>query len=426
MSSVPAARPRLSVCIITRDRCRYLGKTLQGLRFLASLPFTHEILVSDNCSSDATEAVVADAQRELGPIRYLRQTHDVGPENNLISAFRAAAGEFVVYLADDDMLIAEALASAVAFMEQEREVAACYCPWELYDDVDGKSLGLFFRVDQLEHFEREDALSLFEFVVSGHVFPEIALYRRAALHKVLYRPHKAYFAHVFLARLLDHGGVAFLPYAFYRSITRHWEGEVRQQYGHALATRELDLVRGGLEFLLQRALEGTGRGALPEHDRRRYLGAIDRFMALRMKVALRLLVEEGDYVGAYDFHTRLMASGSAGGGAAAWAQQALMPGAAAQTLLETMDAMTAVRTIGLFGLADAEGARNLITRLRHGVDVRVLTDGDLPAWPDKDATLVLVGGAAERSKALAAGFRDGLLVLEPELTALFGGWAAAR
>lgn len=325
MRDAATPQPTLSVCIITRDRCDYLKKTIASLQFLEQLPFTSEIIVSDNCSADATTEVVEQARQRIQNLRYFRQSRDVGPDNNLISAFRMAVGEFIVYLADDDALVPDALASVIAFMRENADVCACYAPWELYDDVDKKSLGLFYKVEQVEHFEREDALLLFDFIVSRHVFPEIAVYRSTAAHRILYRPHKAYWAYVYLARLLDHGAIAFLPYAFYRSVTRHWEGEVREQGGHRQAMSDGDLFRGGLEFLLRKALTCVGRDALPEQERSERLKAINHFMGVRMKVALRLFAESGDFVSAFDVYQRLMAWGYLGRGDVAWCRTVLTP-----------------------------------------------------------------------------------------------------
>ena len=232
--------PKLSVCIITYNRAEYLRQTLLSLAWLNNAPFSFEIIISDNCSGDATASVVSDIGPQLANMRYSRQARTVSPEENVVAPFRMATGQFVVYLADDDALIPEAVAAVIDYLDNNPSVVACHCPWELWDEASGSSQGLFYRVDETTKFEKKDMLKLFDFVIQRHIFPEIGIYRAEMLHKILYQPRRAYWAHVFLARAIEHGDVAFLPYPFYRSISRHWEGELREQHGTRQALSEWD------------------------------------------------------------------------------------------------------------------------------------------------------------------------------------------
>ena len=132
-------RPKLSICITTYNRANYLKKTLENVIAFGSLPFDYEIIVSDNCSPDDTSSMVADLIKKCDRIRYVKQTHNLGHEKNMNSAFRLAVGEFLVYLADDDMLIPDAVVETVQYMEQTPHVVACYAPCEFWDNASMQS-----------------------------------------------------------------------------------------------------------------------------------------------------------------------------------------------------------------------------------------------------------------------------------------------
>ena len=414
----PASRlaPKLSICIITYNRAEYLRQTLLSLAWLKNAPFSFEIIISDNCSSDATATVVSDIAPRLANLRYARQARTVSPEDNVVAAYRMAKGQFAVYLADDDALIPEAVGAVIEYLDNNPSVVACHCPWELWDEASGSSQGLFYRVDETTKFGTGDMLGLFDFVMQRNIFPEIGIYRVSMLHQILYQPRKAYWAFVFLARAIEHGDVAFLPYPFYRSITKHWEGETREQHGYLQALSEWDLYRGGIEFLLQRALRGTG---FAEGEQDRYRKAINRFVASRMKVALKLLLAKQDYLGAFDTLVRLLPWNYLREEESGRYRKLLPLRAAAQAIVATFDAVTTLRQVGLYRIADSEKLVSLLKQVRKNLPIVSLPDGNPGAATDKDRILVVTRNATDREDLVQAGFGTGLIVVETELLSQF-------
>jgi glycosyltransferase involved in cell wall biosynthesis len=61
-----------------------------------------EIIVSDNCSPDNTEAIVRSFNDER--IKYIRQKTNVGPNNNYNACLNAAKGDYFLLLRDDDLI----------------------------------------------------------------------------------------------------------------------------------------------------------------------------------------------------------------------------------------------------------------------------------------------------------------------------------
>ncbi len=69
-----------------------LGQTYENL----------EIIVSDNCSSDGTEALVTGHRDKR--IRYFRQEENIGAQNNFNFCVRKATGVYFLMLHDDDLI----------------------------------------------------------------------------------------------------------------------------------------------------------------------------------------------------------------------------------------------------------------------------------------------------------------------------------
>jgi glycosyltransferase involved in cell wall biosynthesis len=98
--------PRFSVVIPTRERAATLRF---ALRTVLDQPFDdYEVIVSDNCSSPATKAVVEEAASPK--VRYVRTAEPVAMSANWEFAVSHARGEYVTVLGDDDGLLPHALA----------------------------------------------------------------------------------------------------------------------------------------------------------------------------------------------------------------------------------------------------------------------------------------------------------------------------
>lgn len=63
-----------------------------------------ELLISDNASTDETEAICLDAARRDNRVKYLRQQTNQGATANFREVLRQSGGEFFMWLADDDWL----------------------------------------------------------------------------------------------------------------------------------------------------------------------------------------------------------------------------------------------------------------------------------------------------------------------------------
>ncbi len=93
--------PLISVGIPTYNGAKYLEEAVQSV--LDQSYQNLEIIISDNCSTDDTTAIVATLKKKDARIKYFRQPSNIGFINNFNSIPLKAAGDLFVFFADDDI-----------------------------------------------------------------------------------------------------------------------------------------------------------------------------------------------------------------------------------------------------------------------------------------------------------------------------------
>ena len=281
--------PLISLCVPTYNRGRYLASLLSSLvTQLEGFPYPFEIVISDNGSSDDTPQVV---QRFLDvlPIRSIRHEETIGCYPNVIFAMTQARGRYMMYLADDDCVLGDSLAEAVADMEADPAVVITYAPWMLYDLIDQKAQGQFYQVPHDLRIERGGHAEFLGHVLRHHIFPEIYIARTEVMTRLMPRVNDiAFYAFSQAADYLNQGAVLIRQKPFYVAITRYFADETRSQVGNGEVEIAWDRYRGGLEYMMARA--GTSIGA---EERAGFHLRIQQLIAVRMSVAIRLRHAQG-------------------------------------------------------------------------------------------------------------------------------------
>ncbi len=114
------SEPVVSICIPTFNRCQYLDATLKSITsqqvFLESNDF--EVVVTDNCSTDETAAVV-EVYRIQFPdkIMYLCHPENVGPEANFRAALACGKGKYLKLHNDNLMFLDGSLAEILKIIQ---------------------------------------------------------------------------------------------------------------------------------------------------------------------------------------------------------------------------------------------------------------------------------------------------------------------
>lgn len=91
-------------------------------------PGAVEILISDNCSPDATAQVVSERISSAFPLRYLRNDENIGSDANIAQCFNLARGRYVLLLGDDDLPVDGALPEMLSYLRDNYGVV-CLRPY---------------------------------------------------------------------------------------------------------------------------------------------------------------------------------------------------------------------------------------------------------------------------------------------------------
>lgn len=115
-SARPAA-PRLSICISTLNRARFLRETLQSI--VPQITQECEVVVVDNASTDDTADVFADPQFAEPRVRYIKASTNNGLDRNFDRAAELARGEYCWLMPDDDLIKPGAVAAVLKALTNE-------------------------------------------------------------------------------------------------------------------------------------------------------------------------------------------------------------------------------------------------------------------------------------------------------------------
>lgn len=123
------SEPLVSVIIPTYNRPEYLK---QAITSAVNQTYQNiEIIVSDNCSPENPENLVASFCDPR--IRFWRHPENVGMLNNQMNAFKMAQGKYVASLHDDDMWHQDFLAKLVPHLETNPHLILAFCDQYIID-----------------------------------------------------------------------------------------------------------------------------------------------------------------------------------------------------------------------------------------------------------------------------------------------------
>lgn len=118
--------PLLSIGIPTFNRAAYLDECLQSIILSSSRHQDQvEILVSDNASTDNTGEVVKRLQTAGCPIRYVRQSSNIGWAANFRAVAENASGKYVWIFGDDDKMRLDAVGAVLKAIELGADAVIC-------------------------------------------------------------------------------------------------------------------------------------------------------------------------------------------------------------------------------------------------------------------------------------------------------------
>jgi glycosyltransferase involved in cell wall biosynthesis len=125
-------RPLVSIGVPVYNGERFLGRALDSL--LAQTLADFELIISDNASTDSTQAICEEYRRRDGRIRYLRQPVNIGAPRNWNAVVHAARGVFFKWASASDYCAPAMLEKCVAAMGADPRIVLCHGLTQLVDE----------------------------------------------------------------------------------------------------------------------------------------------------------------------------------------------------------------------------------------------------------------------------------------------------
>lgn len=114
------AQPKLSICIATYNRGKFIGETLDSI--LSQVSPEVELIVVDGASPDNTPEVMASYASTYPEIRYLRELENSGIDADYDKAVGYAVGQYCWLMTDDDILKPGAIKRVLAELDGLRDL----------------------------------------------------------------------------------------------------------------------------------------------------------------------------------------------------------------------------------------------------------------------------------------------------------------
>lgn len=127
-----AVHPRVSLGIAVYNGERYLRQTIESLLGQTCTDF--ELIISDNGSTDATEAICREYATKDSRIRYYRNDENRGPSWNYRRIFELARGEYFKWADYDDFCAPTYLERCVAGLDATPEAVLCHSKTVMVDE----------------------------------------------------------------------------------------------------------------------------------------------------------------------------------------------------------------------------------------------------------------------------------------------------
>ncbi len=132
--------PLVSIGLPVYNGERYLEAAVDSL--LAQTFTDFELIISDNASTDRTEAIGRAYAARDPRVRYFRNEHNIGAGPNYNRVFALAAGRYFKWAAHDDVCAPDFLARCVAALDADPAVVLAY-PRTTHIDEQGQVTGTY-------------------------------------------------------------------------------------------------------------------------------------------------------------------------------------------------------------------------------------------------------------------------------------------
>ncbi len=134
-----ASHPKVSIGLPVFNGEKYLRESINSI---LSQTFTDfELIISDNASTDLTQAICEEYAVKDLRVRYYRNSSNIGGHNNANQTIKLARGQYFKLAADDDICAPELLAKLVNVLDKDPSIVLCYSTFIKIDE-NGREIGL--------------------------------------------------------------------------------------------------------------------------------------------------------------------------------------------------------------------------------------------------------------------------------------------
>src|SRR3954447_3697687 len=200
--------PLVSVFMPTYNHASVIEDAFSGV--LAQDYPALEVVIPDDGSTDGTvELIERFARDHPALVRPLLATENVGMVHNFNRGLRACRGEYVVFTAGDDVLLAGKIRAQVEWLEQSDRRVLCGHDVEVFDDATGLVIGRYGDTFPLRRGFGASAI-----IEQGTLFSGTSVtVRRSALPPGGYDPSLRFLSDVKLQMgvLADGGEYGYVP-----------------------------------------------------------------------------------------------------------------------------------------------------------------------------------------------------------------------
>ena len=120
MSDQNSKIPKLSICIATYNRGKFIAETIDSI--LIQLSPEVELVIVDGASPDNTQEVMRRYLLSYPEIRYFREKENSGVDRDYDKAVCYAKGEYCWLMTDDDLLHPDAISTVLLALRSDDEL----------------------------------------------------------------------------------------------------------------------------------------------------------------------------------------------------------------------------------------------------------------------------------------------------------------
>ena len=169
----------VSVCMCTRNRAY---RMLPAIKCILDQTYKNfEFIIIDDCSTDETETVVNQLQKQDNRIKYIKlNEHDFIYARNL--AFLSATGEYIALIDSDDKCSPNKLEEQIKFLDEHPDIDVVGCKIQFGAKTSNLSIPKTFNTWKDEYFKNELENNNENISMLLH-FPSIMI-RKETIHRI--------------------------------------------------------------------------------------------------------------------------------------------------------------------------------------------------------------------------------------------------